>query len=396
MKLPIYMDNHATTPVDPRVLAAMLPYFQEHFGNASSHSHAFGWRAKQAVDEARQQVAALLSAKAQEIIFTSGATESNNLALKGASEMYRDRGNHIITSVTEHKSVLDCCRRLEKSGFEITYLPVDGFGCISLESIRRAITSRTILISIMAANNEIGAIQPIAAIGEIARENGILFHTDAAQTVGKIPLDVEKMGIDLLSFTGHKLYAPKGVGALFVRSENPSVRLVPLLDGGGHEGGLRSGTLNVPGIVGLGEACRICLDEMPAESARLSALRDKLQAGIFSALDAVTLNGYPANRLPHNLNITFDGLDAESLMLSLSDIALSTGSACRSAGHEASYVLKAIGLSDDLAHSTLRFGLGRFTTEEEVNYVLGRVVEAVRQLRDLSPARVSAPVGKGF
>ncbi|MBI4461181.1 MAG: IscS subfamily cysteine desulfurase [Acidobacteria bacterium] len=394
MKLPIYMDYHATTPVDPRVLEAMLPYFAESFGNAASHGHAFGWRANEAVEKARQAVADLIGAEASEIVFTSGATESNNLAIKGAAEQYRQRGNHIITAVTEHKSVLDPCRRLEKSGFEVTYLPVDRCGLVAPADVRRSITDRTILITVMIANNEIGTLHPVAEIGQIARERGVLFHTDAAQALGKIEIDVEKMHIDLLSCTAHKLYGPKGSGALYVRDTDPAVALVPLLDGGGQERGLRSGTLNVPGIVGFGRACQICREEMPAESERLRRLRDMLQEGIFGELDEVHLNGHPAKRLPHNLNVSFEYVEAQALLMALSDIAVSTGSACRSASVEPSHVLRAIGASEELAQCSIRFGLGRFNTEEEVNYVKERTVEAVQRLRELSARYAAERAGK--
>ena len=393
MKLPIYMDNHATTPVDPRVLEAITPYFVEIYGNASSHSHSFGWQAQEAVEKARKQVADLMGAKPSEIIFTSGATESNNLSVKGIAEKYRERGNHIITAATEHKAVLDPCKRLEKNGFQVTVLPVDRCGLIDPDDVRRAITDRTVLITIMLANNEIGTVHAIAEIGQIAHEKGVLFHSDAAQALGKVPVDVGRMRIDLLSCTAHKLYGPKGIGALYIQSEDPPVTLSPLFDGGGQEWGLRSGTLNVPGIVGFGKACQLAREEMPAESERLRQLRDKLQDGIFSELDEVYLNGHPTKRLPHNLNVSVGYVEGEALLMSLSDIAVSSGSACRSACIEPSHVLTAIGVNAELAQSSIRFGLGRFNAEEEVNYVKERVVEAVRRLRELSPLYEAARAG---
>jgi cysteine desulfurase len=385
VKLPVYMDNHATTAVDPRVLEAMLPYFNEKFGNAASRNHEFGWRAEEAVETARGQIARLIDAHPKEIIFTSGATESDNLAIKGVAEMYREKGNHIVTQVTEHKAVLDTCKRLEKSGYDVTYLPVEKDGRINLDTLRQAITSKTVLISIMYANNEIGVIQPIEEIGKIAKEKGILFHVDAVQAVGKIPVDVQKDGIDLLSISAHKLYGPKGVGALYVRRKNPRVQLSAMIDGGGHERGMRSGTLNVPGIVGLGKACEICQKEMAAEGLRLGRLRDKLKEALESGLDKTSVNGSLAHRLPNNLNISFACVEGESLLMGINDVAVSSGSACTSAAIEPSYVLKALGVSEDLAHSSIRFGLGRFNTEEEVDYVAGRVVETVKRLRELSP-----------
>jgi cysteine desulfurase len=385
VKLPIYMDNHATTPVDPRVLETMLPYFSEHFGNAASRSHEFGWKAEEAVETARAQIARLMGASPKEIVFTSGATESTNLAVKGVAEMYREKGNHILTEVTEHKATLDTCKRLEKYGYEITYLPVDKGGLIRPAELCSAITPKTILISIMYANNEIGVVQPIAEIGKIAKERGILFHCDAAQAVGKIPLNVEKDGIDLLSISAHKLYGPKGVGALYVRHKNPRVQLASLIDGGGHERGMRSGTLNVPGIAGLGKACEICGREMPAESVRLRALRDRLKDAITSRLDEVYVNGTMTHRLPHSLNLSFAYVDGQSLQMGINDVAVSSGSACTSANIEPSYVLKALGVPADLANNSIRFGLGRFNTEEEVDYVASRVAETVQRLRELSP-----------
>jgi len=385
VKLPVYMDNHATTRVDPRVLEAMLPYFTEKFGNAASRNHEFGWKAEEAVETARGQIARLIHASPREIVFTSGATESNNLAIKGVAEAHRAKGNHIITQATEHKAVLDTCKRLEKHGCEITCLPVDRDGLVDPENVRRAITTNTILISIMHANNEIGVIQPIEEIGRIAKEKGILFHVDAAQSVGRIPVDVEKCGIDLLSISGHKLYGPKGVGALYVRRKDPRVEIAPLIDGGGHERGLRSGTLNVPGIVGFGKACEISQKEMAEEGERLGRLRDKLRRAITSQLDDTFLNGSMEHRLPNNLNLSFAGVEGDALLMGINDVAVSSGSACTTATLEPSHVLRALGVSEDLAHSSIRFGLGRFNTEDEVDYVAGRVVETVKRLRELSP-----------
>jgi cysteine desulfurase len=386
-KRPIYMDNHATTPVDPRVLEAMLPYFTEKFGNAASRNHPFGWIAEEAVDKAREQIAELIGAKAKEIIFTSGATESDNLAIKGVVEFYKDKGHHVITCVTEHKAVLDTCKALERAGkAQVTYLPVDRYGRVSPDEVRTALTDKTILISIMYANNEIGTIHPIREIGKLAKEKGILFHCDATQGVGKVPVDVEKDGIDLLSMTAHKIYGPKGCGALYVRSKGPRVRLTPIIDGGGHERGMRSGTLNVPGIVGFGKACELCGQELETEAARLLALRTRLYEGITSELEEVYLNGHPTQRLPGNLNLSFSYVEGESFLMGLNqDIALSSGSACTSATLEPSYVLKALGVGEELAHTSIRFGLGRFNTAEEVDYVIERVVEVVRRLREMSP-----------
>jgi cysteine desulfurase len=393
IKLPVYFDNHATTPVDPRVLDAMLPYFTETFGNAASRNHEFGWKAEEAVESARGQIARLINATPKEIIFTSGATESTNLAIKGAAEMYREKGNHIITQVTEHKATLDTCKRLEKYGYEVTYLPVEKDGRINLEELRRAITPKTILISIMYANNEIGVVQPIAEIGKIAKEKGIFFHVDGVQAVGKIPVDVQKDGIDLMSISGHKIYGPKGAGALYVRRKNPRVQLAAIIDGGGHERGMRSGTLNVTGIVGLGKACELCQQEMATESAKLSKLRDRLKDSIMSRLDETYINGSMEHRLPHNINISFAYVEGESLLMGINDIAVSSGSACTSATLEPSYVLKALGVGEDLAHTSIRFGLGRFNTEEEVDYVADRVVETVKRLRELSPLYEMAKEG---
>jgi cysteine desulfurase len=385
VKLPVYFDNHATTPVDPRVLETMLPYFTEKFGNAASRNHEFGWRAEEAVENARAQIARLINAHPKEIIFTSGATESNNLAIKGVAEFHRAKGNHIVTQVTEHKAVLDSCKRLQAAGCEVTFLPVDREGLIDLNDLTQAITPKTILVSIMYANNEIGVIQPIEQIGKIARKNNILFHVDAVQAIGKIPVDVQKDGIDLLSLSAHKLYGPKGVGALYVRRKNPRVQIAPLIDGGGHERSMRSGTLNVPGIVGLGRACELCQKEMPVEAAHLARLRDKLKGLLENGLDNTSINGSITHRLPNNLNIGFANVEGESLLMGINDVAISSGSACTSAAIEPSYVLRALGVSEDLAHSSIRFGLGRFNTEEEVDYVAGRVIETVQRLRELSP-----------
>jgi len=386
VQIPIYMDNHATTPVDPRVLEAMLPYFTEKFGNAASRNHAFGWESEAAVDHSREQIARLIHASSpREIVFTSGATESDNLAIKGVAESYRDKGNHIITCVTEHKAVLDCCKSLEKQGCQVTYLPVDRNGSVNMNRLREAITEKTILISIMAANNEIGTVEPIKEIGQFAHEKGILFHTDATQAVGKILLNVEEMGIDLLSLTAHKIYGPKGIGALYVRAAKPRVKLRPMIDGGGHERGMRSGTLNVPGIVGLGKACEIAQKEMAAEAERLTSLRERLKCKILEQLDEVYINGHPTQRLAGNMNMSFAYVEGESLLMGLKEIAVSTGSACTSASLEPSHVLRAIGVEEELAHTSIRFGLGRFNSEEEVDYTVRRVVEEVRRLRDLSP-----------
>ncbi len=385
MKFPIYMDYHATTPVDPRVFEAMKPYFTEIFGNPASRNHSFGWQAEDAVEKARKQIASLIGATAKEIVFTSGATESNNLAIKGVAEMYAEKGNHIITAATEHKATLDTCKRLEKDGFRVTYLQVQANGLVDLNQLRDAITDKTILISIMYANNEIGVVQPIAEIGKLAKERGVLFHTDAVQAVGKIPVNVIADNVDLLSISGHKVYGPKGVGVLYVRRKGPRVQLTAQIDGGGHERGMRSGTLNVPGIVGLGEACAIAQAEMPVESKRMAYLRDKLKDRLMGALDEVYINGTMDSRLPNNLNISFAFVEGESLLMGINDIAVSSGSACTSATLEPSYVLKALGAGDDIAHSSIRFGIGRFNTEEEVDYVAGKVIEVVQKLRELSP-----------
>ncbi len=389
----IYMDYNATTPVDPRVLEAMLPYFREEFGNAASRTHAFGWRAEEAVERAREQIARLINAGAKDIIFTSGATESDNLALKGVAEMYRDKGTHVITQVTEHKAILDAAKRLERDGFEVTYLPVDSDGLVDPDDVRRALRETTILISIMAANNEVGVLQPVEEIGRIAKEHGAFFHCDAAQALGKVPVDVEAWGADLLSLSAHKMYGPKGVGALYVRRRKPRVRLTPMMDGGGHERGMRSGTLNVPGIVGLGAACEVAAEEMEQEAERLRALRDRLEEGILSHIDEVSRNGHPEQRLPGTSNLSFAYVEGESLMMGLSEIAISSGSACTSATLEPSYVLRALGVGDELAHSSLRFSLGRFNTEQEVDYVIERVRETVERLRALSPLYEMAKEG---
>ncbi len=385
MNLPVYMDNHSTTKVDPGVVEEMLPYFTTYFGNAASRNHSFGWDADKAVEAARERLARIINAESREIIFTSGATESNNLSIKGVAEMYVEKGNHIITQATEHRSVLDTVKRLEKSGTNVTILPVDKEGLVNPDDVRKAITDRTALISIMLVNNEIGVIQPIEEIGKIAKERGVLFHCDATQGVGKIPVDVQSMGIDLLSYTAHKLYGPKGVGALYVRRKNPRVRLSPMMDGGGHERGMRSGTLNVPGIVGFGKACELAMEVMGEESQRLLTLRERLRKGIMESLDEVSVNGHLTRRMPGNLNLSFAYVEGESLLMGLREIALSSGSACTSATLEPSYVLQALGVSSELAHSSIRFGLGRFNTEEEVDYVIKRVIETVNRLREMSP-----------
>jgi cysteine desulfurase len=393
IKLPIYFDNHATTPVDPRVLDAMLPFFTDRFGNAASRNHVFGWNAEEAVENARAQIARLINATPKEIIFTSGATESNNLAIKGVAEMYREKGNHIITQVTEHKAVLDTGKRLEKYGYQVTYLPVERDGRINLDHLARAITPKTILITIMYANNEIGVVQPIAEIGKLAKQKGVFFHVDGVQAAGKIPVDVQRDNIDLLSVSAHKIYGPKGVGALYVRRRNPRVQLSAIIDGGGHERGMRSGTLNVTGIVGLGKACEVCMHEMPAESERLRRLRDRLKDRLFAQLDEIYINGSMEHRLPHNLNVSFAYVEGESLLMGINDVAVSSGSACTSATLEPSYVLKALGVGEDLAHTSIRFGLGRFNNEEEVDYVAERVIHTVKRLRELSPLYEMAKEG---
>jgi cysteine desulfurase len=393
VKLPIYMDNHATTPVDPRVLEAMLPYFTDKFGNSASRNHEFGWHAEEGVEKAREQIAKLIGATAKEIIFTSGATESDNLAIKGVAEMYKQKGNHIITAATEHKAVLDTCKRLEKYGYRVTYLPVQKDGLIDLEDLKRSMDDKTILVTIMAANNEIGVLQPIEEIGKLCREKGVIFHSDATQAVGKIPIDVNKQNIDVMSISAHKMYGPKGVGALYVRRKNPRVQISAIIDGGGHERGMRSGTLNVPGIVGLGKACEIAREDMPQESCRLAGLRNRLRDKIMKELDEVYINGSVEHRLPGNLNLSFAYVEGESLLMGINDVAVSSGSACTSATLEPSYVLKALGAGDDLAHSSIRFGLGRFNTEAEVDYVADKVTQVVKRLRELSPLYEMAKEG---
>jgi len=383
--LPIYLDNNATTPMDPRVLEAMIPYFTEKFGNAASRNHSFGWVAEEAVDYAREQVAKLINADPKEIIFTSGATEADNLAIKGVYEMYASKGNHIITCTTEHKAVLDTCKHIEKTGGEVTYLDVQEDGLIDLHELEKAITNKTILITIMYGNNETGVVQPIREISKIAKKHGILFFTDGTQAVGKIPVDVNADGIDLMAFSGHKMYGPKGVGALYVRRKNPRVKVTSQMDGGGHERGMRSGTLNVPAIVGFGKACELCMNEMESESKRLSAMRDRLENALLE-LEETYVNGNREHRLPHTANISFKYVEGEGLMMGFNkNIALSSGSACTSASLEPSYVLKALGLGDDLAHSSLRFGLGRFTTEEQIDFTINAIKETVVKLREMSP-----------
>lgn len=384
LKLPIYLDNNATTPMDPRVLEAMLPYFTDNFGNAASRNHSFGWKAEEAVDYAREQIAGLINADPKEIIITSGATESNNLAIKGVFEMYAAKGNHFITVETEHKAVLDTCKHIEKLGAEITYLKADTDGLISVAQVEAAIKPNTVLVSVMYANNEIGVIQPIKEITALCKSKGVLFHTDATQAVGKIPVDVLADGIDLMSFSGHKMYGPKGVGVLYVRRKNPRVKVTAQMDGGGHERGMRSGTLNVPGIVGLGKACELCRLEMDADTARISKLRDKLETELLT-LEESYVNGNREHRLPHVSNMSFKYVEGEGLIMGVKDIAVSSGSACTSASLEPSYVLKALGLDDELAHSSLRFGLSRFTTEDEIDFAINHVKEAVTKLREMSP-----------
>lgn len=393
MKLPIYMDNNATTPVDPRVLEAMLPYFQGKFGNAASRNHSFGWEAEEGVENAREQVAHCLNASPKEIIWTSGATESNNIAIKGVAQMYKDKGNHIITQVIEHKAVIDPCKYLEQNGFDVTFLPVDKQGMIHPEQVREAMTDKTILVSIMHGNNEVGTINPIREIGKLCKEKDVLFHTDACQTFAKLPIDVEDMGIDLLSASGHKIYGPKGVGCLYVRRKRPRVRCEPVIHGGGHERGMRSGTLNVPGIVGMGKAAELCREHQAEEIKHITALRDRLKKALFDRLGDIYLNGHPTQRIPNNLNISFLYVEGESMMMGIHDVAVSSGSACTSASLEPSYVLKALGLGDDLAHSSLRFSLGRFNTIEEVDYVAERVCATVEKLREMSPLYEMAQEG---
>lgn len=386
IKLPIFMDYHSTTPVDPRVLEEMLPYFTDKFGNAASRSHSFGWTAEEAVDYARERIAKLIGAQSEkEIVFTSGATESNNLALKGVAEFYKDKGDHIITTVTEHKAILDTCKRLEKDGFRVTYLGVAKDGRVDPDDVRKALTDKTILVSVMLANNEIGTVQPIAEIGKITREKGVLFHSDAVQGVGKVDFDVQKMNVDLASITAHKMYGPKGVGALYLRRSKPRVRVVAQMDGGGHERGMRSGTLNVPGIVGFGKAADIMAREGKEEAAKLVALRERLRTKLMSSLEEVYVNGSMEHRLPGNLNVSFNFVEGEAMMMAIKDVAVSSGSACTSASLEPSYVLRALGVGDELAHSSIRFGLGRFNTEEEVDYVADLVIGKVKHLREMSP-----------
>lgn len=386
LKFPIYMDNHSTTPVDQRVIEAMLPYFNATFGNAASRTHAFGWNAEAAVEDARETIAKFIGASSgKEIVFTSGATEADNLAIKGAAEYYQSRGNHIVTTSIEHKAVLDSCKRLERQGFQVSYVDVEKNGIVDVGKIERAITDKTILVSVMLANNEVGTIQPIEEIGKITRARNVLLHTDAVQGVGKTPFDVEKMNVDLASITAHKIYGPKGIGALYVRRARPRVRLASQMDGGGHERGNRSGTLNVPGIVGFAKACEIMMADGAEENARIRGLRDRLHQRLSKGLDQLTLNGDPERRLPGNLNISFAFVEGEGLMMAIKDVAVSSGSACTSASLEPSYVLKAMGLDEDLAHSSLRFGLGRFNTEAEVDYVADLLIDKVRKLRDISP-----------
>lgn len=384
LKLPIYLDNNATTPMDPRVLQAMLPYFTEHFGNAASRNHSFGWQAEEAVDYAREQIAKLIHADAKEIIFTSGATESNNLAIKGVFEMYAEKGNHFITVTTEHKAILDTCKHIEKLGAEVTYLEPATDGLITVEQVASAIKPNTVLVTVMYANNEIGVIQPIKAIAELCKSKGILFHTDATQAVGKIPVDVMADGIDLMSFSAHKMYGPKGVGALYVRRKNPRVKVTAQMDGGGHERGMRSGTINVTGIVGFGKACELCQQEMAQDTERIIKMRNRLEASL-SELEESYINGNIEHRLPHLSNMSFKYVEGEGLIMGVKNIAVSSGSACTSASLEPSYVLKALGLDDELAHSSLRFGLSRFTTDEEIDYAINHVKEAVIKLREMSP-----------
>ena len=393
MKPPIYLDYQATTPMDERVLSAMLPFFRERFGNAASRNHSFGWEAEKAVETARAQIATLIHAEPKEIVFTSGATESDNLVIKGVAEMYRDQGRHLITAPTEHKAVLDTCKRLEQEGCEVTMLPVDKTGLVRVDDVAKAIRKDTILVTLMAANNEVGTVHPIAEIGRLCKERGVLFHTDATQAVGKLPVDVEKMGIDLLSISGHKMYGPKGVGALYVRRRSPRVRLMAQMDGGGHERGMRSGTLNVPSIVGLGKACELCGEEMESEGRRLTGLRDRLWKRLSTDLDEIFLNGHATQRLPGNLNVSFAYVEGEGLMMGMKDLAVSSGSACTSASLEPSYVLRALGVGEDLAHTSIRFGFGRFTTPEEIDQASEVAVAAVKRLRDMSPLYEMAKEG---
>ncbi len=393
LEFPIYLDNNATTPVDPRVLDAMLPFFKNVFGNAASRSHAYGWAAEEAVEYAREQIGALIGCSDKEIVFTSGATESNNLALKGVAEFYADKGNHIITCRTEHKCILDTCKRLEREGVKVTYLDTDKQGRVTAQQVREAITDKTILVSIMFANNEIGTVQPIAEIGKVCREKGVLFHTDAVQGVGKLPFNVDEMNVDLVSLSAHKIYGPKGVGALYVRRKPTRVRVTAQIDGGGHERGMRSGTLNVPGIVGFGKAAEICKAEMAEEGIRTGKMRLRLQDYFFKHLDHLELNGHADHRLPGNLNISFAYVEGEALMMAIKNVAVSSGSACTSASLEPSYVLRACGVSEELAHTSIRFGIGRFTTDEEIDYVGKYVVDQVVKLREMSPLYEMAKEG---
>jgi cysteine desulfurase len=389
----VYLDNNATTPLDPQVLEAMMPYFTEKFGNAASRSHSFGQQAAEAVDRSRQQIAAVLGADPEEIIFTSGATEANNIVIKGVAEMHADRGRQIITQPTEHKAVIDPCEYLAQNGFRVSMLSVDKHGRVDPDELRGAVCDETILVSIMHGNNEIGTLQPIAELGKVCRETGVLFHTDASQTFGKLPIDVDRMGIDLLTLSAHKLHGPKGVGAVYVRRKNPRVRLSPIVHGGGHERGIRSGTLNVPGIVGLGKAAELCQRHMGSESARLAELRDRLREGVMSRLDLVYLNGHPTERTPGNLNLSFAYVEAEALMMGFREIAVSSGSACTSASLEPSYVLRALGVEDVLAHGSIRFSVGRFNTEDEIDYAIERVAAVVREKRAISPLYEMAQKG---
>jgi cysteine desulfurase len=385
MQLPIYMDYHATTPVDPRVLAAMLPYFTDKFGNASSRHHSFGWAAKDAVENARAQVASLIGASANEIVFTSGATESNSLAIRGVAEAYRTKGNHVVTCVCEHRAVIDTCRKLESQGLRVTYLSVDADGRIDLDELHAAITDQTILITVMTANNEIGVLQPVAEVGAIAMERGIVFHTDVVQAAGKVPFDVNETRAGLASLSAHKIYGPKGIGALYVRRRNPRVLVAEQISGGGHERGIRSGTLNTPGIVGFGAAAAICREEIPAEAARTRQLRDRLDRQLRESIEGIRVNGSMEHRLPNNLNVSFSNLDGDELLMAIDDVALSSGAACTSADRAPSHVLTALGLDDELSRASLRFGLGRWTTEDEIDYVAKKVTDVVQRLRKLSP-----------
>jgi cysteine desulfurase len=398
VKIPIYLDNNATTKLDPRVLEAMLPYFTETFGNAASRNHIFGWKAEEGVDWARNTIAKYIGADEKQIVFTSGSTESNNLAIKGVAEMYASKGNHIITCTTEHKAVLDTCKALERKGSRVTYMPVNKEGFINLDLLRESITDETILVTIMHANNEIGVIQDLEAIGKICHERGVLFHTDSTQSIGKVPFDVQRMNVDLASMSAHKIYGPKGVGALYVRKKNPRVKLASQMDGGGHERGMRSGTLNVPGIVGLAKALELCITDMPVEVPRIQGMRDKLWRMLQAELDEIYINGpdpleKPEWRLPGNLNVSFAFVEGEAMMMGIKDIAVSSGSACTSASLEPSYILKALGVGEDLAHTSIRFGIGRFNTEEEIDYTANEVVKAVRHLRDMSPLYEMAKQG---